>query len=140
MVRRYKKKSGKYRGHANHGKGDTKNKRGKGYRGGVGRAGMQKHRWTYVTKYEKDYYGAHGFTSPTSKRVDTVNLWEIEQRAQKNELEKKEGKLEFQFDGKVLGCGIISSPVIVKAHSASKKAIEKIEKSGGEFKQIGKES
>ncbi len=138
MVRRHSRKIKKFRGHSSYGKGNTKNKRGSGNKGGVGRGGMQKHRWTYAVKYNKGFYGAHGFNSQTKKQVDTINLWSINQDIQNNKLEKKGDKYEFSFSGKVLGCGFLSSPVIIKADSASKKAIEKIEKSGGEFQPTKK--
>jgi len=49
-------------------------------------------------------------------------------------LEKKEGKYHFEFSGKVLGAGAIEFPVVIKARSASKGAIEKVRRAGGEIK------
>ena len=53
MTIRKRKKKNKLRGHRTHGKGDTKNHRGAGSRGGVGRAGSHKHKFT-------KYYGEFG--------------------------------------------------------------------------------
>ena len=46
MTVRKRKKKNILRGHRTHGHGDTKNGRGAGSRGGVGRAGSHKHKFT----------------------------------------------------------------------------------------------
>lgn len=125
------KRNRKFNGSRNHGKGNAKNGRGKGNKGGWGRAGMHKHRFTYITAYEPDYFGVHGFASVRKVKVKTVNLFEIEQLAVSGKLEKKGGKDYFEFEGKVLGSGTISKPVSVKAASFSKGVIEKIKAAGG---------
>ena len=53
MVVRKRRKKNKQRGERTHGHGNTKNKRGAGSRGGVGKAGSHKH------KYSK-YYDSFG--------------------------------------------------------------------------------
>lgn len=125
------KRNRKFNGSRNHGKGNAKNARGKGNKGGWGRAGMHKHRYTYITRYEPDYFGVHGFASVRKVKVQKINLFEIEQLAQAGKLEKKGGKDYFEFEGKVLGSGAISKPVFVKAVSFSKGVVEKIKKAGG---------
>ena len=57
------KRNRKFFGTRNHGKGNAKNRRGKGGKGGWGRAGMHKHRFTYITAYEPDYFGVPGFAA-----------------------------------------------------------------------------
>ncbi|MCX8175066.1 MAG: 50S ribosomal protein L15 [Candidatus Micrarchaeota archaeon] len=128
---RAKKRNRKFLGSRSHGKGNAKNRRGKGNKGGWGRAGMHKHRFTYITAYEPDFFGVHGFSPVRRKRMRTINLWEIEQLARKGKLEVREGKPYFEFDGKVLGCGSISTPVCIKALAFSSGAKAKIEKAGG---------
>jgi large subunit ribosomal protein L15 len=125
------KRNRKFFGTRNHGKGNAKNRRGKGGKGGWGRAGMHKHRFTYITAYEPDYFGVHGFASLKKVKVKTVNLFQIEQLAVAGKLEQKGGKAYFEFEGKVLGSGTISKPVVVKAASFSKGVMEKIKKAGG---------
>ncbi len=125
------KRSRKFFGTRNHGKGNTKNRRGKGNKGGWGRAGMHKHRFTYITRYEPDFFGVHGFSNPRKVRMKTVNVYEIEQLALSGKLEKREGKDYFEFEGKVLGTGKITKPVAVKAAVFSAGAMEKIKKAGG---------
>ena len=128
---RQKKRNRKLNGTRNHGKGNAKNRRGKGGKGGWGRAGMHKHRFTYITAYEPDFFGVHGFASLKKGRVKTVNLYAIEQLAAMGKLEKREGKAYFEFEGKVLGTGAITKPVAVKALAFSEGAAEKIKKAGG---------
>jgi large subunit ribosomal protein L15 len=118
-------------GTRNHGKGNTKNRRGKGGKGGWGRAGMHKHRFTYVTAYEPDFFGVHGFSPVKKVRYKTVNLYEIEQLAANGRLQKKDGKDYFEFEGKVLGTGSITRPVAVKAAAFSAGAAGKIKAAGG---------
>lgn len=125
------KRNRKFFGSRNHGKGNAKNARGKGGKGGWGRAGMHKHRFTYITRYEPDYFGVHGFAPVRKVKVKTVNLFQIEQLAIAGKLEQKGGKAYFEFEGKVLGSGTISKPVSVKAVSFSKGVVEKIKKAGG---------
>ena len=128
---RLKKRNRKFNGSRNHGKGNAKNRRGKGGKGGWGRAGMHKHRFTYVTAYEPDVFGVHGFSSVLRKKVPTVSVYQIEQLALTGKLERREGKDCFEFQGKILGTGSISKPVAVRAASFSEGAAEKIRKAGG---------
>ncbi|VVB99115.1 50S ribosomal protein L15 [uncultured archaeon] len=129
------KRNRKFYGSRNHGKGNAKNRRGKGGKGGWGRAGMHKQRFSYITVYERDWMahgGRFGFSNPTTAdRLPTMNVYEIEQMAIKDKLEKKDGKLFVAFEGKVLGSGMITKAVHVRALSFSKGAIEKIKKAGG---------
>ena len=131
---RLKKRNRKFFGSRNHGKGNAKNRRGKGGKGGWGRAGMHKQRFTYITVYERDWManGGHmGFSSVRPVTYKTLNIYEIEQLAQKDKIEKKEGKYYFEFNGKILGSGKITVPVTVKALSFSEGAAAKIKKAGG---------
>jgi len=136
MARRYKKHSRKFLGSKNHGKGNAKNKRGKGNKGGWGRAGMHKQRWTYIVRYEPDFFGVHGFSRPNAKKSETINIFEINNLAKLDKLAKAEGKMHFEFAGKVLGSGNLEFPVIVKAQIASDSAVKKIKAAGGEFQKI----
>jgi len=128
---RLAKRSRKFLGTRNCGKGNAKNGRGKGNKGGWGRAGMHKHRFSYINVYEPEFFGVHGFAGVRTKIVKTINLYEIEQLAMNGKLEKREGKSYFEFKGKVLGCGVFISPVNIKAAAFSEKAMEKIKAAGG---------
>jgi len=136
------KRNRKFLGSKNHGKGNAKNKRGKGNRGGWGRAGTGKQRFTYITAKEPffaKYGGKMGFTNPTHRKVKAINLYQIDNMVKAGKLQAKDGKLSLEFDGKILGTGILSAPVSIVARFASEKAVERIRKSGGSFTAIGGE-
>ena len=124
MPIRFKKKSGKYRGTRTCGAGSSKNRRGKGNKGGWGRAGIKKHRYTYATRYEpgKLGSGSHGFRRYNKRRLPTINVMDIEKQA---------GNGSYVFYGKVLGAGVITKPVEVSAFAFTKVAKNKIEGAGG---------
>ncbi|MFA5106144.1 MAG: uL15 family ribosomal protein [Candidatus Micrarchaeia archaeon] len=137
MVNRKGKRNRKFLGSKSHGGGNAKNRRGKGNKGGWGRAGTGKHRFTYITSKEREFLlGAHGFVRPKAKKLAEMNLYEINNMARKGQIEKKDGKLAFTFRGKVLSEGALEYPVVISAAGASKAAVEKIKASGGEFKKL----
>ncbi len=140
MPSRKERKSKYLRGMRRHGKGNIKNRRGSGNRGGKGNAGLHKHKWSYVVKYDKDRYGNKGFVRQVKKKsIATLNLWEIENMIKKGEVKKKGDAYEIEFNGKILGSGSLSYPVIVKAKMITEKAKGKIENAGGKAELIEKE-
>jgi len=124
-----RKKTKKFRGSMTHGRG-KKAGRGAGLKGGRGNAGLLKHRYMYMKKNMPNHFGKHGFKRPqgTVKKVKTINIGELEEKFpdKKNIDLKKEG-----YD-KLLGSGEINSKIKVNVDNASKKALEKIKKKGGE--------
>ncbi|MHA1594659.1 MAG: uL15 family ribosomal protein [Candidatus Baldrarchaeia archaeon] len=150
MVVRRRKKSRKMRGSRTHGYGRVGQHRGAGQRGGRGKSGRHKHLWTYIVKYEPDYFGKHGFTRyfRLVKELSAINVGELDEIAERL---AKEGKAEFKDDKividvtklgyeKVLGKGKVTRPLIVKAIEFSEKAAEKIINAGGEVIKIGETS
>ena len=65
MPERTRRKKNKLRGNRTHGKGNTKNHRGAGSKGGRGRAGSHKHKFS---KYYKTF-GKHGFVRKNKKET-----------------------------------------------------------------------
>ena len=128
------------RGMGTHGTGARKKKRHSGMAGGKGMAGSGKRadqKKTLITKlYGHGYFGKQGITSKKTKR-DTrkrINLKEIEFNL--NKYGKKKGDI-FEIDlssYKILGDGEVKNKLIIKAKEASKSAIEKVKKAGGEIK------
>jgi len=127
MVIRKKKKVLKFRGHRSYGYGSHKSHRGGGSRGGRGKAGGHKHKWSHTVKYDPDRYGKHGFKSKTRKNIKAVNVSMLEKLA----AGKKNIDLTKLGYNKVLGNGTISAGIEVTAQMFSKKAVEKIEAAGG---------
>lgn len=135
MPRRTIKKCGKLRGGRTHGGGDSKNRRGKGCKGGWGRAGMKKHRRSYILKYEPDFFGGSAVANPNRKIVKTTNLFDVQNLFDNNKLGKE---ALFEFNGKVLGRGKLIAPVKVRALFVSDKAKQAIEKAGGSVEILDK--
>jgi large subunit ribosomal protein L15 len=59
------------------------------------KAGRHKHGWSYVLRYEPEYFGKKGFTSPKSLRreVKIINVGELDEVAEKLKGKEKEGKI-----------------------------------------------
>ncbi|MEM4256966.1 MAG: uL15 family ribosomal protein [Candidatus Diapherotrites archaeon] len=142
MVVRKRRKKNKLRGMRQHGAGDKKNRRGAGTRGGRGKAGSHKHKFSkYYT-----YFGVK-ITRKPKKKMPALNLDQISNRLQEW---VKEGKAKVEdgfyvLDGKKLGFGKVLSKgnlkeklVVVNA-KVSEKASEKILQSGGKILEIGEE-
>ncbi len=146
MVVRRKKKSRKYRGKRTYGHGRHKQARGAGHRGGRGKAGGCKHKWSYITAYKPDHFGKYGFSPPKEVRreIKAINIKEIAERLERwlNEgiAEKKDDVIEVYLEkagyNKVLGTGKLKKPLIVHAKYFSKLAIRKIEEAGGKVVKV----
>jgi len=139
MVVRRQKKTNKLRGQRSHGKGDTKNRRGAGVRGGVGKAGSHKHKFS---KYYTEF-GVKIRLKPKQKG-DAVNIADLEKYLNKK-LEKKlveKNNDVFIVDGKkcgldkILGRGQTTIKIETTNVKAVEKAKEKIEELGGKIKWV----
>ncbi len=139
MTRRKGKQKKGYLGHRTHGRGNVKNRRGSGNRGGRGNAGLCKQKNTWTVKYAPGYFGKHGFVRPTRKGVKVTHLYDINQKALSNKLEKKGGKYHFDFDGKVLATGTVSVPLVIRASSWSRSVEKKLAGAGGQISRLGQE-
>jgi len=137
------RKNRKMRGSKTHGWGSMKKHRGAGSRGGRGMAGTGKRGDAKKPSIWKDkkYFGKHGFKRPKkiTVKIKAINLKTIEQNLEsllsKKLIEKKNDsyvidlkKLSFN---KLLSTGKITKKFNIKCEYASKKAIEKIKKAGG---------
>jgi large subunit ribosomal protein L15 len=135
------------RGSRTHGWGQIGQHRARGGRGGTGKAGLDKHKWTYVLAHDPTYWEKKGFVSAQSlgKKVKIINVGKLDDLVAKLEsekkLEKKEDKLFLDLESlgydKLLGTGAVSKPLLVKVTSYSEAASRKLEEAGG---QILKES
>ena len=134
MTVRTRRKKNKLRGQRTHAKGNTKNKRGSGVRGGVGRAGSHKHKFS---KYYAEF-GKKGKLKTTT-HAKALNVGQLQQKLAEWEGKKligKEGslivvdakKVGFQ---KIIGTGAIKDAVLLKNFKASKRAAKKIAEAGG---------
>jgi len=112
---------------------------------GFRKVGRHKHLWSYVTTFEPDYFGKHGFTSPQSlkRKGDTINLQKLEELSVRFSAEK-EGKVSIDLTSlgfsKLLGTGRISKALVVNVASCSKTAAEKVKEAGGEVLTVAQDA
>jgi large subunit ribosomal protein L15 len=136
-----RKKNSRQRGTHTHGCGSKKKRRGAGHRGGRGNAGSGKRADAKKPSFWKDTkrYGKSGFTSKVRNDATTINIAELQTKIN-TFITKGKAKLNnnvYSVDlsllkiDKLLGAGKISSKFEIKVNSASKLAIEKVEKAGG---------
>ena len=133
MKTKKRKKSSRMhgRGRGTHGGGARKKRKGKGHKGGKGMSGSGKradHKKTKITKlYGHTYFGKKGITSRRTKKDkrNRINLRDIQNKY-------KAGEIDLR-NYKILGSGEVNDKFIIRAKEASKSAIEKIKKSGGEI-------
>ncbi|MEM3696653.1 MAG: uL15 family ribosomal protein [Candidatus Bathyarchaeia archaeon] len=127
----------KKRGSRTVGYGRVGQHRKSGSKGGR-KAGRHKHLWSYVLRYEPEYFGKKGFTSPKSlkQKQKVINVGKLEELA-KATSEEKDGKIFIDLESlgysKLLGTGRVTKPLIVKVASCSKSAAEKIKEAGGQI-------
>ena len=123
------RKTRKMRGSRTHGYGRIGQHRDAGSRGHR-KVGRHKHLWSYVTTYEPDYFGKHGFTSPQSlkRQENTINIKQLNQLT----IESNQVNLTSLGYTKLLGTGKITKPLTVTVAACSKTAQEKIKKAGGQ--------
>lgn len=116
------------RGIRTHGHSAKLNK-GKGSRGGKGMSGSGKRadqkKTLVLKKYGKKYFGKQGVTSKKAekKKEGVINIDDIEKKYTEKEISL--------LDYKILGKGEIKRKITIKAKAASKSAIDKVKKAGG---------
>nr|MDO8098017.1 uL15 family ribosomal protein [Candidatus Njordarchaeota archaeon] len=138
MPSRFRRKVRKLRGSRTYGWGRVAQHRGSGQRGGFGKAGGHKHKWSKTVVEDIDYFGKKGFRPHRIiSQPKTINLDEMPKIlkgvGKKGESAEKNVKInvtDFGYE-KVLGRGKIDKPIIVEAPSFSKTAKEKIEAARG---------
>jgi large subunit ribosomal protein L15 len=133
-------KTSRFRGSRTHGRG-AKAGRGKGKRGGFGNAGLHKHKFKWMLKYDPDHFGRHGFKRPqgiiTQER--TINISEVEEKLagylMSGSAKQVEGKIQVDLGAvgydKLLGSGRATLPLTIIVPCASTRAVEKLKKVGG---------
>ena len=133
-MRHKQKKSKRYRGSKTHGCGSMKKRRGAGNRGGRGMAGTGKRadtkKPTIINQYGNTYFGKNGFTSRNRLIVNSINIGKLEDMKEKGMIQDKVNLKELGYN-KLLGSGLVYNKWTIKVDSASKKAIEKVKKAGG---------
>ena len=144
MTVKIRKKSSRQRGTMTHGWGAKKKHRGAGNRGGKGMAGTGKRadqkKPSILKEYGHEYFGRKGFVKHNKKLVKAVNISYLEEHLPKllaKKLINEEAK-GFAVDlknlgyNKLIGSGKVTKKFIITVEAASKKAVERVKKAGGE--------
>ncbi|HII39645.1 MAG TPA: 50S ribosomal protein L15 [Thermoplasmata archaeon] len=130
----------KLRGSRTHGRG-KKHGRGAGGRGGHGNAGLHKHKFKSMIKYDPMHFGRHGFTRHAAMHpVKAINLEELTRRVAELEAQghakRTDSAIEVDLTGagydKLLGGGQVASPLKITVASASEQARAKVQEAGGQ--------
>ncbi|MFH0928782.1 MAG: uL15m family ribosomal protein [Candidatus Aenigmatarchaeota archaeon] len=131
MVVRRDRKIRRQRATRTCGYGSTKKHRGKGSRGGRGKAGLHKQKKTWMINNDPNHYGKKGFIIHTDARnaVRSITLRDLDVLARK--MKKTELNVsELGFD-KVISKGSLTQPLTIKANKITERAKQRIEESGG---------
>ncbi len=136
-----KRKVRKKRGSRTHGYGQVGQHRGGGQRGGHGKVGFHKHKWTYTIKYDPDRFAKHGFKPYRRKEVIAINVGKLDEQIgmlmeSKQAKKTKSGiKVDLKSLGydKLLAKGHVTHPFIVQVDSWTSSAAKKIEEAGGKI-------
>lgn len=139
------RKSRKRRGSRTHGWGQIGQHRKTGAKGGRGEAGKHKHKWTWVLRYDPDYFGKHGFFRPNKKEIRAMNLVQLSTLVERMEAEGgatvRDGRIVVDLAsmgvGKLVGGGKVTKPLLVVVQRYTKTAEEKIREAGGEIVKPG---
>ncbi|MEM4021695.1 MAG: uL15 family ribosomal protein [Nitrososphaerota archaeon] len=135
------RKSRKRRGSRTCGWGQIGQHRKSGSRGGHGHAGMHKHKWTWVLKYDPDYFGKHGFYRPNRREIKAMNLTQlstlVENLEREGELKLMNGMPVIDLSalgvGKLVGGGRVDKRLMVVVDSWTERAERAIREAGGKL-------
>lgn len=139
-----RRKSSRYRGTHTHGRGFKKKARGSGHRGGFGMAGTGKRgdakKTMVLNLYGNDYFGKSKTLRSGRKiaKLDSMNVGHISQHisalVKQGIAKDNKGVYDIDLKGyKILGEGDMKIKAKITAGQASKQAIDKIKKAGGEI-------
>ncbi len=130
----------KLRGSRTHGRG-KKHGRGAGGRGGTGNAGLHKHKFKSMIKYDPMHFGRHGFVRHAQTHpVEVINLEQLVARVPEFEAagHAKKAGTGFEVDltaagiDKLLGGGQVGSAFTIKVAQVSEQARAKVQEAGGQ--------
>ncbi len=102
---------------------------------------MHKHKWTWVLKYDPDYFGKHGFYRPNKREIKAMNLTQlstlVENLERRGELKLMNGVPVIDLSalgvGKLVGGGRVDRRLMVVVDSWTEKAEKAIREAGGKL-------
>jgi large subunit ribosomal protein L15 len=100
---------------------------------------MHKHKWTWVLKYDPDYFGKHGFYRPNRREVKSMNLIQLSTLVENLE---RRGELKILDDmpvvnlsalgfGKLVGGGKLDRGLVIIVNSWTERAEKAVREAGG---------
>jgi len=133
------RKTKRFRGSRTHGRG-KKHGRGAGGRGGTGNAGLHKHKFKWMIKYDPDHFGAYGFFRHAQIReTKAINIEDVLGRLSELEAaghaKRDAGRVAVDltaagFD-KLLSRGRVALAMDITVARASEGAVAKVAAAGG---------
>lgn len=130
----------KFRGSRTHGRG-KKHGRGYGDRGGRGNAGLHKHKFVWMLKYDPDHFGAYGFIRHHHGLGETLSINVADVEAQLDALvaagfaaragDAYEVDLGKAGVRKLLGGGRATRALRITVAVATEAAVAKVAAAGG---------
>ncbi len=121
------------RGSRTHGYGQIGQHRHSGQQGGHGNAGLHKHKWSWLVKFDPDHFGRDPFRPPSyyDKASRWINVGDLD--GLPSEQSKGPVTLDLTAMGveKLLGSGSVGRAYVVKVDFFTKRAQSKIEGAGG---------
>ncbi len=133
-------RTNKFRGSRTHGRG-KKSGRGAGIHGGRGNAGLHKHKFMHMLKYDPEHFGPRGFSRPpkvveSRKGITVASLGAAtEEFLRRGYARQDEGKLTVDLSAagyyKLIAGGGLSAPLNVVVEKATERAVKAVEKAGG---------
>ena len=129
----------KHRGSRTHGWGQVGQHRGKGSKGGYGKTGGHKHKWTRTVINDQNGFGKHGFTRPRSVSDASVNVGNLDALAETlraaDPAAGTEGIITIDLSElgytKLLGAGTVTRKYVITVEKWSRLAAQKIEAAQG---------
>jgi large subunit ribosomal protein L15 len=101
------------------------------------KSGRHKAKWSWVIRYDPNYFGKRGFTSPKSirQKVNAINVGKLDEIAEHLSLKEEKDKFFIDLENlgytKLLGTGKVTKPLTVRVPSCSESASRKIKDAGG---------
>jgi len=124
------------RGSRTMGWGQIGQHRKSGGKGGVGKAGLLKHKWTWTVIYDPDHFTREKPKPPQRTIVSKwLNIGQLDGMAHSVRSDERKKVIDLSGMGyqKLLGQGSVSGQYKILIGSASASAKEKVEKAGGEL-------
>jgi large subunit ribosomal protein L15 len=129
------RKGRKYRGSRTCGYGKVGQHRDQGAKPNR-KCGRHKHKWSYVIRYDPDYFQKKGFTCPKSLKqtTKTISIQQLDEMAKQLPEKQAQSLIDLESMGytKLLGSGKITMPLTIRVPSCSESASQKIKDAGGQ--------